>query len=225
MTHRPQKRLQLWSQRGFCCLVDCSMSHYPVNIYVGKLTFYRWVKTCAVICAWQRCGSGVKLLEGFYVSVSNNSVFAQQVVFSVLSCCDFLRGHCARSLSSHSTSTSGPECVWQHRTKAALKTSLALIPFCALKNYPPGNKGFAFHIYHCLHDKAMQHRSRKYQSGEKKLLLIHSLLRKNQIKPIDLITHRLRMLMVIVKYKCVWKGTDSPKVQISVEMAENVFNL
>lgn len=81
MTHRPQKRLQLWSQRGFCCLVDCSMSHYSVNIYVGKLTFYCWVKTCAVICAWQRCGSGVKLLEDLYVSVSNNSVFAQQVIF------------------------------------------------------------------------------------------------------------------------------------------------
>lgn len=62
-------------------------------------------------------------------------------------------------------------------------------------------------------------------SGEEKLLLIRSLLRKNQIKPIDLITHRLRLLMVIVKYKCVWKGTDSPKVQICVEAAESVFNL
>lgn len=47
-----------------------------------------------------------------------------RLFFSALSCCDFLRGHCARSLWSRLTSTSGPECVWQHSTKAALKTSL-----------------------------------------------------------------------------------------------------
>lgn len=48
---------------------------------------------------------------------------------------------------------------------------------------------------------------------KEKVLLIRSLLWKNQIKPIDLITRRLRTLMVIARYKCAGKGTDSPKVE------------
>ncbi len=169
MTRHPQKRLQLWSQRGSCCLVDCSMSHYAVNIYVSTLTFCRRVKTCA----WQPCGPGVKLLEELclYLSVSNKAIFAQQVFFLRCHVTSFsegvVRDHCRvirplqQTLSA--SDKTAPTQPWKLHS-----VSLALIPSPSLRKLPT-RKGFAFHIYHCHHDKAMQRYSRKYQREKRKI--------------------------------------------------------
>lgn len=145
-------------------------------------------------------------------------VFLPSRVFSALSCRVFLRGHHARSLSSHSTSTSGP----------ALKTSQRFPCFDSLlhtRKLPETKDLHSTFITVFMTKQRSTAAENISERWGKKLLLIRSLLRKNQIKPIDLITHRLHTLMVIAKYKCVRKGTDSPKVQICVETAVSVFNL
>lgn len=130
----------------------------PCKYLRGHADILPRVKPCAVICSWQRCVSGMKLLEDLclYVSVPNNSVFAQQGFFCTVMSRRSPRPSCAIIVESFDLYIRPRQQPWKLHS-----VSLALIPR-TLENYPPGNKGFAFHIHHCLHDKAMQRRSRKY---------------------------------------------------------------
>lgn len=216
MTRHPQKRLQLWSQRGSYCVVDCSMSHYTVNIYVSTLTFCLRVKTCA----WQPRSPGVKLLEELclYLSVSIKAIFAQQGFFLRCHVVSFsegvVRDHCRVIRPLHQTLSASdktaPTQPWKLHS-----VSLALIPSPSLRKLPSRKQRICIpHLsLSSWQSNAAPQTKISEEKRKEKLLLICSLLRKNQIKPIDLITRRLRTLMVIARYKCAGKGTDSPKVK------------
>lgn len=80
---------------------------------------------------------GVKLLEDFclYLSVSNNSVFAQQQ----LSLRASWHNHCWVIRPLHQSDKTGPTQPWKHHSVSPSFDSPS-IAFYMLKNYPPGNK-------------------------------------------------------------------------------------
>lgn len=162
----------------------------------------------------------MKLLEELclYLSVSNKAIFAQQGFFLRCHVVSFsegvVRDHCRVIRPLHQTLSASdktaPTQPWKLHS-----VSLALIPSPSLRKLPSRKQRICIpHLsLSSWQSNAAPQPKISEEKRKEKLLLICSLLRKNQIKPIDLITRRLRTLMVIARYKCAGKGTDSPKVK------------
>lgn len=152
---------------------------------------------------WQHRSPGVKLFSVdicLYLSVSNNSCFARRVFFGPCHVASFSEGivwYYCRVIRPLQQALQNTVTIYQ---RSVAGFYLALIPSTPL----PETKDLHSAFINVILTKQC---SAADECIRWKSLLDSLLLQKDQIRAIDLIA-----VMVIVRYKCVWKGIDSPKV-------------